>query len=228
MFDARNNTNQLKFKKRELINFLYPDLTDKKDDEIDDKYYLASEKYCMKLTGISLVLLVNGRQNESFAIFSYVSWSYTDEYITVRFSEKILSLLTRLKREFTQCPVEILKELTSVYAIRGYEYFKMKIQKNTKDISWTEDVNIFKKIMNTENKYARFTTLRFKLLEPIIEEINEKSDIQVQWEPIMSVKKIITFKFTGKLNLSRLKSRDSYEQSILKNKKIDQILQTKE
>lgn len=54
----------------------------------------------------------------------------------------------------------------------------------------------FKKILKIEKKtYDRFDCITSKILKPAIEEINEKTDIQVKYETIKEGRKVCALKF---------------------------------
>ncbi len=103
------------------------------------------------------------------------------------------------ERLFTRFNIQNIKPLTSIYAIRLYE-----LAKQYDDTGWRElDVNEFRKMLELGDKYYRIFDLKKRVLEPAKRQINERTDISIDYELVKigrSYKKI-------KLCISKNKQR---------------------
>jgi len=91
---------------------------------------------------------------------------------------------------YTTLDLMILKTLSGKYAIILYElamrYHKVEIPKLT--------IEEFRALTGTES-YQDFRDIRKKCIEPGLSEINEKSDIIMDYTPIMVGRKVVAIKF---------------------------------
>jgi len=106
------------------------------------------------------------------------SWFIESEYdegaIEFVFHSHIHKYLFNLKNRFTQYELENLVKLSSKYSMRIYELLKSyEYCKET-----TIDLDYFREIIDAES-YKSLGIMRQRILNVAINEINEKSDIQV-------------------------------------------------
>ena len=83
--------------------------------------------------------------------------------------------------------------MKSQYSIRLYELLKSyKIQ-----VTKTFTIEEFKKLLMIEDikSYNRFPSLKQKVLEPAMKEINEYTDIDVSYREILKGRKVIKLEF---------------------------------
>lgn len=116
---------------------------------------------------------------------------YNNGKITFRFNNDMKPLLLKLHEHyFLQAP-EVLS-FKSWYSIRIYDLLKSKAFKNDEFIISIKDL---KTILYIENKYSRFNNFKTRVLDVAIKEINEKSDIYVEYEKIYKGRLVVQLKF---------------------------------
>lgn len=110
----------------------------------------------------------------------------------IALTNEIMPYLTQLKGQFTQYQLNHISGFSSVHAIRLYELFTQYKRLGERYIS-IEDL---KKWLQLEDKYDRYNNLNQWVLLPALAEINEKSDLFVEYEPIKRGRKIIAVEFS--------------------------------
>jgi hypothetical protein len=122
-----------------------------------------------------------------------------DENIVARvvFHQKILPLLSNLKKNFTQFSIQDVAEFKSTYAHRIYQL--MMQYKSTGYVKITIDDLKFMLMLGL--KYALFADFKKRVLDVAIDEINEKSPYNVQYELIKKGRKFVAIelKFAPKV-----------------------------
>lgn len=101
--------------------------------------------------------------------------------ITIRFDDDMMPFLLKLVGQgefYTHYELRYILALRSQYSIRLYEILK-SYQKNNR--RWFFDIDELKELLNCE-KYVDFGQFRRRVLEPAVEEINECTDIDVEWD----------------------------------------------
>ena len=97
--------------------------------------------------------------------------------VQIKFHEDMLPFLQNLKREFTQYKLWYTMTMRSEYSIRLYELLKSVAKKEM----WEFQIDYLKKIFMCEN-YKQFNDFKKRVLEPAVNEINAKTDINVSYE----------------------------------------------
>lgn len=110
----------------------------------------------------------------------------------IALTNEIMPYLTQLKGQFTQYQLNHISGFSSVYAIRLYELFTQYKRLGDRYIS-VEDL---KKWLQLEDKYDRYNNLNQRVLTPALSEINEKSDLSVEYEPIKKGRKVTGIEFS--------------------------------
>lgn len=124
--------------------------------------------------------------------------SYVDDLaiLEVTFAPDVVPLITRLEKQFTSYQLKQVAQLTSKYAIRLYELL----------ISWKStgrtpiiDIADFRSKLGLEiNEYQKMINFKNRVLEPAIQQINELTDIVVNYEQFKSGRSISGFQFSFK------------------------------
>jgi plasmid replication initiation protein len=110
----------------------------------------------------------------------------------IALTNEIMPYLTQLKGQFTQYQLNHISGFSSVHAIRLYELFTQYKRLGERYIS-IEDL---KKWLQLEDKYDRYNNLNQWVLLPALAEINEKSDLFVEYESIKRGRKIVGIEFS--------------------------------
>lgn len=129
---------------------------------------------------------------QMFSIISYAKYVAKEGKLILEIHKEAEPYLLKLQEMFTVYKLENVLNLKSKYAIRLYQQSKRCLFKGGEII----DLADFKKILKIEKKtYDRFDCITSKILKPAIEEINEKTDIQVKYETIKEGRKVCALKF---------------------------------
>lgn len=116
----------------------------------------------------------------------YFQWIVTPEInkgsgkITIEIPKKIMPYLYGLQEKFTEYELFQILALKSAHSIALYEMMKSYAYQKKVILDITE----IKYFLGIEKKYAEYKAFRRKIIEPAIEEINEFTDLEVNWCPI--------------------------------------------
>ena len=110
----------------------------------------------------------------------------------IALTNEIMPYLTQLKGQFTQYQLNHISGFSSVHAIRLYELFTQYKRLGDRYIS-VEDL---KKWLQLEDKYNLWAELQRWVIKPSLNEINEKSDLFVEYEPIKKGRKVTGIEFS--------------------------------
>lgn len=112
--------------------------------------------------------------------------------INVSFHPLMKPYLLDLKSKFLSYDVENVLRLTSSYSIRLYELTRAYVGIGKR----TFRVEDLKKILGIENKYKQYTHLKKRVLEPSRNNINETTDINLEFEEIKEGRRVAKICFT--------------------------------
>ena len=137
------------------------------------------------------ILIYNKEKNrlDSVSLFSMVSFYIDDEYISVNFSENAKELFLGLKGNFSKYFIENIRNLSSEKSIELYLRSESFLYKKEFSLS-LEDINIF--LQKEPSKNLK------RVLVSAVNDINDNTDILLDFEKIVSGKKIIGYKFFPK------------------------------
>lgn len=110
----------------------------------------------------------------------------------IEFHEKLLPYIAHLKRKYTEYQLVNIGAFNSTHAIRLYE-----LCSQYRDTGWRQtSIEDLKDWLQVTNKYPLYADFRKRVIEPAIDEINAKSDLFVDVEPIKRGRTIVALKFT--------------------------------
>ncbi|EHH0751444.1 replication initiation protein [Vibrio vulnificus] len=114
--------------------------------------------------------------------------------VDIEFHPKVLPLLVLAKKEYTKYYFENIQRLKSTYSIKLYELCKQ--YQNTKqkyrDIS-VDDLKFYLDI--PKKSYPRFSNFKQKILLVAIPEINEKTDLLIDFEEQKKGRSVVGIRF---------------------------------
>ena len=119
-------------------------------------------------------------KNGDDVLLRFLNTVHTNKYsgkVQIKFHEDMLPYLQHLKREFTEYKIWYTMTMHSEYSIRLYELLKSAEGNQT----WYFEIDYLKQLFMCEN-YKRFNDFKKRVLEPAVEEINTKTDINVSYE----------------------------------------------
>lgn len=171
--------------------------------------YLALKEACRNLFERRFSYQEERDKGIAYKVSRWVSdIAYVDSTATVEitFTPSVLPLITRLEKHFTSYELEQVGHLTSPYAVRLYEIV----------IAWRSigkspiiELSEFRnRIGVLENEYQRMELFKRRVLEPAIVQINEHTDITVNYEQHKKGRSITGFSFKFKQKDTKAKALD--------------------
>jgi hypothetical protein len=132
--------------------------------------------------------------------------------VDIQFDSDVLPLLVQAKTEYTKYYFQNIQRLKSGYSVKIYELCKQ--YQNTKqgyrDLT-IEELKIYLDI--PLKKYPRFSNFKQKILNVAVPEINEKTDIKLDVEPIKKGRSVTGIRFYIALKNKEKKAQE--EQPLL-------------
>lgn len=118
--------------------------------------------------------------------------------VYVIFNEQILSFLSNLKAKFTIIQSSDVKHFSSFSTYRFYQIFMKYKNMGT---GWVKlEIEEIRKLLDLKDKYKLFADLSKRVIEPAINEINEKTSLTVKYELIKMAQKVVAIKFSYQEN----------------------------
>lgn len=114
--------------------------------------------------------------------------------VTLTWSDSILKYISQLQQQFTSYRIGSIGQLQSVYSIRLYELL-MQFSKTGERVI---NVSDFRSLLVLEDKYPQFRDLNRRVIKPAVSELNERSDLEIQYETISSGRTVVTLTFNFK------------------------------
>ncbi|SKB74142.1 Initiator Replication protein [Acetoanaerobium noterae] len=135
---------------------------------------------------------VDRKGNKKFVIMNWLSSiEYKgDAIFELEFSEKLIPYMLKLKEQYTIYEINNILYLENKYSIRFYEILK----KDEKISTSIFELSKLKDMIGCDN-YPDYKDFNRYVLKKVIEEINEYTDLQVEYETIRKGRKIDSIKF---------------------------------
>ena len=187
-----------------LISRIQPDEEDFKKHTLSVQEFMnlmelkghANYKELQKITlGLMKKILVIKKPDEK--ILTQVAWINYAHYeegtgkIQISFSDAMRPFLLHLKSKFTAIKITDLMQFTSIHAIRVYELLKQYQNVGERVLSIEE----IKNCCGVQGKLKQYGEFEKKLLLISQREINQKSDIYIEFERIKKSRKIVAIRF---------------------------------
>ncbi len=139
----------------------------------------------------------NGR-NRSFHCRWVDKIGYEEQsgLVYLRFTQEVVPLITRLEANFTKYELKQIAKLTSSYSIRLYELI---IQWRTAQETSVFELNEFRNQLGLEkDSYIRMSDFKRNVLDFAVNQINQSTDISIEYEQHKRGRVITGFSFTFK------------------------------
>lgn len=166
-----------------------------------------------------IVKVSTGNPKQPWKVFTWISYAEYDGNgtITMRLSENIKPYILGLNAYFTQYQLENILEMKSFYSIRLYELLRSDFFKD--DIYYLEySIEFLRQFFDCENKHLRYNDFKKRVLQIAINEINLKSDIEIQEAiEIKKSRKVVAIKFRAGFNYTVDKKRNPWKYLTSKN-----------
>jgi plasmid replication initiation protein len=115
--------------------------------------------------------------------------------VEAKFNQDARPYLLQLRDHFTQHKLRQAIPLSTPYAIRTYEIAKM-IERPGERRSRQIPVGRFRKMFGLEDKYARHSDMRRRVIDPSLEEVNETTDVDVRCEDVRDGQTPVALRWT--------------------------------
>ena len=114
--------------------------------------------------------------------------------IQIRLDEDLKPFLLQLKKNFTKYELIYTLNFKSKYTLRIYELIKSIHYNELEELEYIFSLEKLKKLTGSQN-YKKYDHFKNRVLLPAINEINEHSDKNVEYEPLKTGKSITAIKF---------------------------------
>ena len=132
---------------------------------------------------------------EQFNIIHYAKYKNKKGVVEFEINPRAKPYLLQLESFFSSFELKNALRLVGKYSIRLYQITKASLYKKEMYIPLDEFKNTLKL---TQKSYDRFNNITNKILIPSVEEINQKTDIELSYETVLSGRKAIGIKFRMK------------------------------
>ena len=144
------------------------------------------------------------RRFKMFNFISYGEYLEGEGYFLIGIDSRLKPFLLKLKERFTKIPLDQIFPLRSLYSIRMYELLKqyegLKMRKFK--------LEVLRELLGIEeNEYKDFRDFNKRILKKAVDEINKKTDIEIEYRKIRKNRKIEEIEF--KIKPKNAKKEDS-------------------
>ncbi len=142
----------------------------------------------------SVILRTEGEETEIHWVQKRVTKLKGEGAVTLTWSDDVVKYISQLQGRFTNYKLRNISLLQSPHSIRIYELL-MRFKATGERSIHLED---FKSALGISGKYKQFKILHRDVLKKSIDELNERSDLTVSFEPITKGRKVTGLAFTFK------------------------------
>lgn len=128
---------------------------------------------------------------ERFRWVDYVKYWHGESKVSLSFSHRVIPYLTLLHKQFTSYELKQISQMKSPYSIRLYELLVQFMKTGERTITLERLHELFE----LRKKYKRFFDLKKRILIPSINEINQTTDIKVEWDSVKKGVRIVGLLF---------------------------------
>lgn len=162
-------------------------------DYDNGKNYADVKVTLKKLRDRSMWLTLDDGSETTVSWLERVTVSKKSGIAKVRIDDRIAPNLFDLGQRFTQYQLYNILAMKSAFSVRIYELMKSYAFQKSK----TFEVDELKRLLMVEDvkSYKDFSLFRAKVLEKAQEEINELTDLNIYFEPILKGRKTVKVKF---------------------------------
>lgn len=186
------------------------------EDLTDQQLYIISAKQISDISGISVkrayqhikvaseklfdrrVTLYEAPNGDGHAKVKLTRWVQEVVYqeslgsVAIRFSQPMIPYLSQFTEQFTRYALADVAKMTSVHAIRLYEFLAQWRSTGERIIS----IDWFREVLQLEGRYSSIKDLKRRVLIPSVEQINLHSPLWLKWEQKKTGRTITHINFT--------------------------------
>ena len=158
--------------------------------------------------------LDDGKSEKLMRWLSYVEINKKSEKVNIEIDRTIAPFLFELKEKFTQYQLHNILAMKSAFSVRIYELMKSYAYQKSKTFELSE----LKRLLRVESvkSYKNFADFKKRVLDKAQEEINELTDINIEFEPVTKGRKTVSVIF-------RIETKNERE-TILCGRKVNNVL----
>jgi len=157
-----------------------------------DIAYTQVQKAILKIAKRDMVLRDDAKMFVAVPFVTKRVYFKTEGRFYIEFHEDLMPYIANLKARYTKYELVNIGAFTSTHTIRLYELCSQYKTVGEREIKLSE----LKDWLQIKDKYPAFKDLKKRVITPAINEINAKSDLLVNVEPIKRGRSIVSLKFT--------------------------------
>lgn len=163
-------------------------------DKENGKNYMNIKRTIQRLADKSFWVKLDDTDTESMCRWiSKARITPSSGLIELRLDDDLVPYLLNLKQNFTTYSFYNILAMRSKYSPRLYELLKSEQYKRC----FSYDISDLKRLLNAD-RYELYGNFKQKVLDVALKEINDTTDIFVEYEPIRTKKKYTAIRFTVK------------------------------
>ena len=155
------------------------------------------------ISDIKLLMNLDGRDGHEvwrMSLRLVTEYELKDEWVEIEIGRHMLQAI-RERNTFARIRDEVLFSMRgSKYSAILYTLIRDKM--NQREKRWKMDIEYFREVMQVkEGTYDRFSSLKAKVIDPAIKEVNERTEFSLSWEKARTYKnevKELAFTWTEK------------------------------
>lgn len=136
----------------------------------------------------------DGHSKSRFRWVDKVSYVPGESRVELTFTHHVVPYLSKLHQNLTSYGLHQVANLKSTYSIRLFEMLAQFRKTGWLQIS----VDDFRERLMLTDTYKRFDNLRARVIQPAVNELQQKSNLTISWEPIREGRKVVSLLFQFK------------------------------
>lgn len=180
----RDGENTIDFTTKELYKIL--NIATNRQNEL--------RKILEQLVNKSVIIIDKSLKNRKKTLVTHWFSSVTyneDGTIKISFDIELLPYLLQLRTNFTTYTLDNILPMKKKYSIRFYELLKQYQKIGKRNFTVSE----LREILNCENEYLKFAEFERRIIVPAVKEINDHSDIYVEYKKLKTGRIITEIEF---------------------------------
>ena len=161
--------------------------------------YKEIKRACKSLINRSFEIK-DGKSWELYSWFSYIAYKNQYGLIECSFDPRLKPYLLQIKDNFTAYTLESILPMRSTYSVRIYELLKQYESIGSRSF----DLNDLQELLQVPKSYRIWRDFVKRVLEPAKKEINQYSDITIDYKPVKTGRKITALNFVIGSNLKEM------------------------
>lgn len=133
-----------------------------------------------------------GRRHGRFRWVQSIEYYAGQGYVELVFTQHVAPYITLLHKQFTTYILKRISTVNSIYSIRLFELL-MQFKNTSVVVIGVEELKL---LFELEGKYDRFANLKARVIEPAVQELRVKANLNISWEAMRRNRRVETLRFT--------------------------------